>query len=154
MKNKAVVLLILIAIPLYLWDSHLLLTGLFNIKKPALSAKSTIVHSVSSPVVVPAVRFVEKGRSPFIPYKENVVSVKNEVKKKKDLSRQTSTNPPKVTVTGIMWNPANPIAMLTLPDGPSNAVKSGQTIGNIIVKTVEKNRVLIVYEKKEFWISR
>jgi len=53
-----------------------------------------------------------------------------------------------------MWNPANPIAMLTLPDGPSNAVKSGQTIGNIIVKTVEKNRVLIVYEKKEFWISR
>jgi hypothetical protein len=61
---------------------------------------------------------------------------------------------PAVTISGIMWDPVSPLAMIVLPDGSSAAVKAGQTVGEITVKKIEKERVCIVFKNKTFWISR
>jgi hypothetical protein len=157
MKNKFVILLIFIAIPLYLWDSHLFIKGFFYGKENTGSQGMKDIGRMPETSVfeVPA-RFSEKGRSPFIAHKENpsYVTKDNVKNRKKENLQHAPVDLPKITITGIMWNPDNPIAMLTMPDGTSAALKNNQSIGNITVKKIEKNRVLIVFENKDFWLSR
>jgi len=44
--------------------------------------------------------------------------------------------------------------MVTLPDGSSTTVKTGQIIGNFKFKTIEKNKVLVAVDGNEFWIVK
>ena len=153
MKNRAFFLILLVlAVPLYLWDTHTLLSGLFAHKK-ASAVQSQGITAAPYPMLLNSPKFVEKGRSPFLPFKE----IPQPIAKQKPVAKtKTSASiiPPKVAITGILWNPTNPIAMMTFPDGSSGAVKAGQTVGNIYIRTIEKNKVLIVYENKDFWISQ
>jgi len=154
MKNKVVFALVAVAIPLYIWDSHILVSGIFGTKTPA--SRQTLNAPLKEPFsfFVPAPRFQNKGRSPFIAYKEKPKPVEIAVVTKKTAAPKPIATPPKITITGIMWHPTNPIAMITLPDGSSSAVRTGQAVGNLKVKTIEKSRMLVSAEGTEFWIAK
>jgi hypothetical protein len=158
MKRKALWLLIIVAIPLYLWDSYALFSGIFNSKKPASKHASTLLASDDMTLSLATVHFETKGRSPFLAYKEKpnpIDSLLVRTKKQSAPKPAAPTAPlPKIAISGIMWHPTNPIAMVTLPDGSSSTVKTGQTIGAFKFKTIEKNRVLVIVDGNEFWIAK
>jgi hypothetical protein len=100
------------------------------------------------------VRFVEKGRNPFSPYpgtQKQVTPVKTTAPAAQSRS---ALKPPEIKISGIMWNPGAPLAMITLPDGSSTVAKAGESFGDITVKKVEKNRILVSFHKTDFWIDR
>jgi hypothetical protein len=121
-----------------------------------LSAKSERTDAVSVEKLLAGsqkVRFVKTNRNPFLPHRQATVSTsprQSGIKKK----QEGPVSPPKVVINGIMGEQASPLVMLTLPDGSSAAIKVGQTVGDIMLKKVEKDRVLIVFQKKNFWINR
>lgn len=157
MRKKLIIILICIAIPVYIYNAWLITGGFFR-GGPEIAedgSKKPIKTELSLPSMR-IVRFTEKGKSPFVPYKvkpKPVVSkrtVKPKVRKPK-----TEAKPPKIKITGIMWNPSNPMAMVTLPDGTSTVAKAGQTLaGSIEVKKIEKNGIKIVYKGNSFWIKK
>ena len=65
-----------------------------------------------------------------------------------------SPKPPSIRITGIMWNPTSPVAMVSMPDGASTVAKAGMTIGEVTFKKIEKNRIQVAYNGKDFWIDR
>ena len=158
MKNKMAVLLIVVAVPLYLWDSHVLLSGLFGKGKRPFKPPAVVLQSDDFQRPTAIVHFVNKGRSPFAAYKDvpRPAAAMKAVAKKPQPAKTVSVplHPPKITVTGIMWNPTNPIAMVSLPDGSSAAVKLNQVIGNILITKIEKTRICVVVDGAEFWVQR
>jgi hypothetical protein len=158
MKNKMALLLIIAAVPLYLWDSHMLLSGLLGKGKKSLNPPAVVTQNDDFQRPAAIAHFVNKGRSPFMAYKElpRPAAVLKSVAKKPQPAKTVTVplHPPKITVTGIMWNPTNPIAMVTLPDGSSAAVKVNQAIGTIRITRIEKTRICVVVDGAEFWIQR
>jgi len=154
MKNRAALLLALVAIPIYLWDSHELLYGIFGVKSH-VSARTASASPANfgAALSIEGPHFENKGRSPFVAYTEKTKPAEIPAKAKKPPPKPAAV-PPKIAITGIMWNPSNPIAMVTLPDGSSAAVKLGQTVGNFKFKTIEKTRVLVAVDGNEFWIAK
>jgi hypothetical protein len=158
MKKKTVLFLIALAIPLYIWDSHVLLSGYFGSKKHDFRQAAAMPAAQAFAFSVPAIHFQSKGRSPFVAYKEKPKPAgAPEGSGKKNAAPKPAAPavpPPKITITGIMWHPTSPIAMVTLPDGSSTTVKAGQTVGSFKFKTIEKTRVLVIAEGGEFWIAK
>jgi hypothetical protein len=157
MKKKAVLFLIAVAIPLYIWDSHIFLSGLFGSQKHAFRQADVQPATQAMTYSSPVIHFQTKGRSPFLPYKEKpkpAGEVAATAKKTAVPKPKSVVSPPKISITGIMWHPTSPIAMVTMPDGSSTTVKAGQTVGNFKFKTIEKTRVLVIAEGGEFWIAK
>jgi hypothetical protein len=158
MKNKALIILILIAIPLYIWDSHALLSGIFDGGRPTTKKNYDVLRHSELTLPNLVVHFENKGRSPFIAFKEKPKPIEQPSKadKKPHLPKTglVTAQVPKISVTGIMWHPTNPIAMITLPDGSSSTIKTGQTIGGFQFKKIEKNKVLVASNGSEFWIEK
>jgi hypothetical protein len=158
MKRKALWLLIIVAIPLYLWDSYTLFSGLFGSKKPASKHAPILLVSDDLALSTATAHFETKGRSPFLAYKEKPKPIDSLLVRTKKQSASKPAAPtaplPKIIISGIMWHPTSPIAMVTLPDGSSSTVKTGQTIGIFKFKTIEKNRVLVIVDGSEFWIAK
>ncbi len=159
MKKVLIILLIIIAVPVYIWDVWLIVDGMYG-RSPERSTVTATGESVTADISFANLRIVhfnKKGKSPFIAYKVKPKPVvrKAPVKRKIVKKPKTEAKPPRITITGIMWNPANPIAMVTLPNGTSTVAKQGQTIaGSIEVKKIEKNRMQIVYKGNVFWIRK
>ncbi len=159
MRKIITLLLILIAIPLYIWDVWLIIGG---VSGKTYKKKTVEISSQANPGLsfasLQVVRYVKKGKSPFLPYKKKpkpVVRKKKPEKKRVVKKEKSEVKPPRIKITGIMWNPTNPIAMVTLPNGTSTVAKQGQTIaGSIEVKKIEKNRMQIVYKGNVFWIRK
>ncbi|MGA2508408.1 MAG: hypothetical protein ABSF80_13135 [Chitinispirillaceae bacterium] len=153
MKKVLIIILVIAAVAVYTWDTYQLVRpsesvqlSVKNEKSEALSIEKLLASSQK-------VHFVKTNRNPFLPYHQGAVSVltqKGGVK----TNQESPTNCPKVSINGIMGDQASPLVMMTLPDGSSAAVKVGQTVGDITLKKVEKDRVLIVFQKKNFWINR
>ena len=157
MKRKALWILIIVAIPLYLWDSYALFSGIFGSKKPSKHAPIVLTPQDAA-LSIATVHFETKGRSPFLAFKEKPKPRDSLLVRSKKQSAPKPAAPtaplPKIVISGIMWHPTSPIAMVTLPDGSSSTVKTGQTIGIFKFKTIEKNRVLVVVDGSEFWIAK
>lgn len=102
------------------------------------------------------VSFKKGNRDPFSPYKKEPVKTVVVTQKKpvKDIPKKEPPKPPSITITGIMWNPSNPIAMVKMPDGASTVAKPGVVVGNITFRKIEQNRILVTNEGKDFWIER
>lgn len=101
------------------------------------------------------VTFECKGRDPFTLYidKPAPVSVKKQVPIQK--KEQKEVAPPTITLTGILWNPDNPLATIKLADGTKCVVKTGQTVsGNITVRRIDKKSIVVVSMEKEFTFTR
>jgi hypothetical protein len=152
-RKILIITLIIAAAAVYSWDTYLLVRQSGRV---SLSAKSEKADAISVEKLLAGsqkVRFVKTNRNPFLPHPQVAVSAvpqKGSVKAK----QESPVNPPNIIINGIMGDQDSPLVMLTLPDGSSAAVKVGQTIGDITLKKVEKDRVLIVFQKKNFWINR
>jgi hypothetical protein len=158
MKKVVIIILIVLAVPIYTYDIYILIKGqissIDNKSNPLLAQDSSFSIARMLKDAKP-VHFEIKGRSPFTPYK--TVPVKQPVavvKKIKMTQTPLPVNAPKITINGIMWNPQNPVAMLIMPDGSSVMAKTGQVFGDITIKKIDKNKVVVMSGKKEFVIER
>jgi hypothetical protein len=155
MRKLLLIILVVAAVGVYTYDAFLLV-------KPAATRKAVAAKKSGEQVSVEnllarsqPVRFVKSDRNPFLPRSEkNEADLRVTRSAVKPSAPASLVDAPKITISGIMWDPASPLAMIVLPDGSSAAVKAGQTIGDITVKKIEKERVCIVFQKKTFWITR
>ena len=153
MRKVLIIVLIAAAAGVYTWDTYLLVRPSESVRLKVKSEKVDAVSVEELLVGSEKVHFVKTNRNPFLPHRQEVVSsssLKGGVKTR----QESPVNPPNVVINGIMGDQASPLVMMTMPDGSSAAVKVGQTIGDITLKKVEKDRVLIVFQKKNFWINR
>lgn len=157
MKKILLITLIIISIPLYSYDLFLLFRVFISSEENDLDIQRSTNFSFDKLLMNAApVRFEDKGKSPFVPYKvtpKPVVTVSPKLAASPSSAKEPP-KPPAIVITGIMWNPSSPVAMITLPDGSSAVAKAGQNFGSINVKKIEQNRILVVNEGKEFWITR
>ena len=156
MRKKLFIILIIIAIPVYLWD--IVLVSRFFIPAPGRQVVSSS-HSSSTPLSVPdfrVVHYVKKGRSPFVAHTPKPIRrVKTTPKPKHRPQPREKVKLPSITITGIMWNPDNPLVMLSLPGGSTTAAGRGKTVlDGVEIKTIERNRVLFVYKGEKFWVEK
>lgn len=160
MRKLLLIILFLIAVPLYTWNIYMIL-GIGSAQK---NKTSTIAAPVSAPIPllqsVRSVAFVEEGKSPFVaialePRQKSVTLAAPKAPVEVAEPQSFSPQPPSLIITGIMWNSSNPLAMITLPSGQSVVAKAGETLGDaIMVKTIEKHRILVVSSGREFWIDK
>lgn len=157
MRKKLVILLIFIAVIVYGYNIWLIVRGVYGggSSVPVETGNKPVKEHIELPGMR-VVHFEEKGKSPFTAYKEAPKPVVvNKPVQPKIVRQSTEAKPPRIQITGIMWNPSNPMAMVTLPDGSSAVAKAGQSLaGGIEVKKVEKERIQIVYEGNVFWIKK
>lgn len=162
MKKYLTIILIIIAIPIYVYDIyHIVGARMGN------GAGEENAGGVSSPsddlfaLVMQGtgqVSFVEKGKSPFEIYK----TIPKPVRKAPARRPKPKPKPvkvekplPRVTINGIMWSESNPVAILVLPDGSSVVANAGKELsGGLLVKKVEQTRVQLVHEGREFWVAK
>jgi hypothetical protein len=154
MRKTLLVILTVVAVGVYTYDAFLLV-------KPGAQQKTVDKKRARDDVSVEKllarsqpVFFAKSDRNPFLPSRENSSAKVPGKSGAKTSATVPSVAAPAVTISGIMWDPASPLAMIVLPDGSSAAVKAGQTVGEITVKKIEKERVCIVFKNKTFWISR
>jgi hypothetical protein len=153
MRRILIIALVVAAVAVYMWDAYLLVRPSERVRLKAKSEKADAVSVEKLLAGSQKVRFVKTNRNPFLPYRQEVVSAarsKGAVK----VQQESPVNPPRVAINGILGDEKSPLVMLTLPDGSSTAIKVGQTIGDITLKKVEKDRVLVVFQKKSYWINR
>jgi hypothetical protein len=161
MRKKILIILICIAIPVYIWDALLMFNGVSGAQSKTKIISALDVTPKPGEFAFASLRivhFIETGKSPFLAQKEKPKPVETEKTSEKSKTEKTppaDAKPPRITITGIMWNPSNPVAMVTLPDGSSTVAKAGQALmGAIEVKKIEKNRVQVVYQGNVFWIEK
>lgn len=156
MRKYITISLIILAAVIYLWDVLLIVRPDTESSKTEIEKNSTELLIVQLIAESKPVLFVENGRNPFLSrnVKEISETPKAETEKKLIKVQEDTIKPPDVKVTGLIWNQSAPIAMITLPDGSSGVAKPGDRFGDITVKKIEKNRILITFQKKDFWITR
>ena len=155
MKKIILLIFIIIAVPYLSWQIWLFVgkTGIEDDNNELHSRGSDNIFMQDSMRVA---HFSKKGKSPLVPYKVKP-KPKRPKKQIKKIQRKpkVEVKPPRIKVTGIMWNPSTPVAMVTLPNGTNTVAKPGQALaGGITVKKVEKNRIQVVYKGTSFWINR
>lgn len=153
MRKILLIFLVLSAMGIYIYDILLLVhpqKAVTPAKEPAVVVSLDKLLAEAKPV-----EFVVNGRDPFSPRKLDPKLTNTTSLSKSDVAHP-AVDPklPTISISGIMWNPASPIAMLNLPDGSSVVAKPGQIFGDITVGKIEKNRVQIVFNKKAYWISQ
>lgn len=161
MRRVIIILLTVVAIPLYAWNVYVLVAGALSKQtQRGTIPKSTPQQSVETTLdqLIAAARpvvFTIHGKNPFVAYVEQPKPVvKQTAAPTPKAPPKPSIPPPSIVITGIMWNATSPVVMLKLPDGTSAVAKAGQDLGVAVVKRVEKNRALFRYEGGEFWVER
>lgn len=154
-QKKLFIVLVICAVGIYLWNA----VQLFNGLSPAASKQSD-TNLPQTPaakaefVPIPEVLFEKKGKNPFSFYKEKPKPPKPVIKKPVVVPKQ-EVHPPRITITGIMWNPSNPVAMLRMPDGSNAIANVGKNLmGSIQIQAIEKDKIQVLYKGKSFWIKK
>ncbi len=155
--KKVLTIIVVVVLVLFLsWQSYIVL---HTLSKEELE-NTTQKEASSIPLLrgdsLRIANFRSRGKSPFVPYKVKP-KPKKVVKKKKVIKKKpkVTVKPPRIKITGIMWNPSNPIAMITLPNGSSTTARAGQSLsGGITVKKIEQHRIQVEYKSVSFWIKK
>ena len=155
MKKILVTVLLIIALPLYGYNFYLLLRTAFP--APAGARSAAVRQSVSFEQLLSAaapVKFEERGRDPFTLCKEPPKPVVvREVAKAEP--KPAPANLPSITISGILWNPENPVAMIKIAGGKTVLAKTGQQPGGeITIKTINKKNIVVLFGGKEFTIEK
>jgi len=158
MRKIIIIVLIVVAVPLYTYNMYMLLRGslskYFDKKGSVTFATDTSNDLQSLIFIATPAHFEKKGRSPFLPYPVSDKPVTTIQKQKNPILPKETPKAPSISINGIMWNPQNPIAMVTMPDGSSATVKVGQVINELTIKKIEKTFIVVISGKKEFQINR
>ena len=159
MKKTVLVFLVLSAVAIYSYNGYLLIS-LFTGRSDRVSVVYAGVESDIDDLLEylgSQIHFREHGRSPFLAYEPKPVPppkpAARPVKVAKPRVRE-KIDPPKITITGIMWNPSKPLAMITLPDGTGVVAQKGNSYGDIMVKSIQQDGITVIYRGSEFRIDR
>lgn len=157
MNRKILIILVTTAVLLYSYVAFMLAGGtLFALKDKTVEKKRVEISVDKLVLSAVPVKFEENKRDPFMMFEQKPSKQVAVVSKHiaKVTPKKEPPKPPSIKITGIMWNPGNPIAMVTMPDGVGIVAKNGMTAGNITFKKIEQNKILVLSEGKEFWINR
>lgn len=157
MRKIFLLVLIIGAAGIYIYDVLLLVHPQKAVVETKAKEQATILSLDKLLADAKPVAFVLKGRDPFIPRKiepKPVIVSSSPSTSTQKVHTPTDPKLPLITISGIMWNPTSPIAMMTLPDGSSIVAKPGQVFGEVIVKKIEKTRVQIGFNKRDYWINQ
>jgi hypothetical protein len=155
MKKTIVIILILCAIPLYSYNIYLLIHSPKS--NHNLTVTESDIESFDSWILkASAVTFTVSDRDPFSPFKKDNSPVVEKIQQPEKIkeSPKKAVQQPSMKITGIMWSPTNPVAMVVLPNGSSSVVKQGGVYNDITVKKIEKSRLQIVYQGQLFFIEK
>lgn len=157
MKKLLVLLLCIVAIPLYTYNI-LLLTKVVLPWHTAKADKQMQENRHTFEQLLIAAKpphFVSRGRSPFtLNAKQKIVGKKIPVKAKKRPAPKKTVEPI-VRVTGIMWHPENPVAMVKVNNGGTSMVRLGHTFaGGIKVTAIHKKSVTVLVDGKSFTFKK
>lgn len=158
MKKTLFLLLLGIALLLYTYNALLIAKVTFPWQKTALQQTDKNSRLTFEQLLVAAVpaKFEVKGRDPFTyaPTKAAPPPVKNVVKATPKVEKKEVAAPP-IVITGIMWHPETPVAIIKVPGGSTKMVKAGQLIGETItIKKIDKHSVTVVFEGTTFTIDK
>lgn len=156
MKRLLIVLLLLIIIPLYGYNAFLILRVAFPGSGAARGKSQQADVSYANMLVAASmVTFEQKGRDPFTLYTKRPAPPKVQKQNVPVKKKVVTVAPPTISITGMMWNPDNPVVLLKLADGSGAMAKVGQTVGGgILVKKIEKTRIVVVFAGKAFVIEK
>lgn len=154
-KRIIVLILIILAVPLYIYDVLLVIPqNTTSLQEPAVIP----VHTERSYRIIPPVVFTQTGKSPFLPFKEEPKPIIKTVTPQPvtvTSKPKETVSPPRIVITGIMWNPTNPVVMLNLPDGSSAMAKSGQTLmGAVTITKIDQHSIDVLYKDVKFTIRK
>lgn len=155
MKKILVLLLVCLAIPLYVWDTRLLLLGYFSKKHHSVAIVKASLNNTN--IGNTDIHFIPKGRSPFLAFKEQPRAIvkTNPNKQKTEQAKPVTANLPAISINGIMWNESNPVVIINMTDGSSVLAKVGQVLpGGITVKAIQKNQVQVEFSGNSFWLKK
>lgn len=157
-RTVLITILVLIALPLYGWNIYLLVEGVQDDESSQQSKEvPSLKGNIEEYVYIPRT-FVAQKKSPFQQFKtkpkKKIITPVDTVKTPVPQKKEIPLLPPRLTVTGIMWNKVNPIAMVTLPNGKQDIAKIGHTLGGIEILAIEQNRLQVRYKDNKFWISK
>ncbi|MBD3390623.1 MAG: hypothetical protein GF418_01265 [Chitinivibrionales bacterium] len=157
MRKKLVTGLVILAIGIWLWNARLLLVA-FLPEADDTGSGSTERGKAAGRAVPAIVVFEKQGKSPLAAYEKKAQPKpvrKKPAVRKPAVKKPDPAPPPDITITGIMWNDANPLAMVKLSDGTSTVVKKGQDLpGGITVVRIERTRVQFQHESNTFWVEK
>lgn len=164
MRRYFIIFLVILAIPIYIWNVYLIVHGMLSSDQAKSLKSDNSASTVTQLPLTTVVHFVEKGKSPFCAFAtDNVVESKLPGEIKRDLLHAQKSVPkksvaapiiPAVTISGIMWNPTNPIVMIILPDQSSVTARVGTKFSGFEVKKIERTRVRLKYGSTEQWINK
>lgn len=155
MKKVLVIILLIVAVPLYLYNALLL----FKVKLPGSGTgqKGSVSAHTFERLLVAALpaTFEVKDRDPFTLYKappQVPAAFAPKIEQKKE---PVNVEAPKLSLSGILWNPDNPVAMVRLPDGATKLVKPGMVLdGQIRIKSIDKRSVTVTSSGRDFVIEK
>jgi type IV pilus biogenesis protein PilP len=160
MKKVLLIMLVVASLPLYSYNIFLLMQASFSGRQRPDNARQPRPGQQFEQMLLAAqpVRFDTAGRDPFTLYSERrrpaAVAVAPVPVSPKTVSKKEVVRP-QLTITGIMWNPGNPVAMITLPGGAKTLAKAGQDLGGgCTVKRIEQKSVVVTFEGREFTYER
>lgn len=157
MKKVIVILLVIVALPLYSYNAFLLIRMSFGGEKSTtrnIEQSSDYTFEELIKAAIPVV-FAEKGRDPFTLHKKKAKPKQPQKKKKVKKRELKKKAPPPLVLSGVLWKPDNPVAMVKVNGGSTKLIKVGQTVGgNITIKKIEKKSVTVEYEGNEFTIKK
>lgn len=160
MKRWIVIGLICAAVLIYGYNGWVLLSSRPEGALPKTAAQDgpdrMPSHSMAN---YETIRFSIKGRSPFIPYEKKLAESAQDQNSALDTATSVppkeDVKPPALLVTGIMWNPSKPIALLQMPDGKRVVAQQGQILDQETeVSRIDKNGIQIKYRGFTFWIKK
>ncbi len=156
MKKLVTIILVIAAIPLYSYNVYLLIKGFIGSATENTQVQQYTDHPISFSTL--KVQFIPGGKSPFLAYAAVPLPkpIQKEIKTKPiaPVPKKELIEKPEIKITGIMWNPDNPIAMINLPDGTSVVARNGQVFGDIAITKIEQNKINIVFKGKQFSVER
>jgi hypothetical protein len=155
-KRIVIVILICAAIGLYMWDALLIFHPSAGTDKKATAFLQKVGNASAVAFLVPGkVQFKESGRSPFLAYASDALPAAPRKAIAKQGPATEAIKLPPMSINGIMWSNANPIAVIAFGDGSSTLAKKGDVLPNgVTVLIVQQNRVEFVFQGKKFWIEK
>jgi len=152
MRKYIILGLVVIAAAVYTWDVFLFVKPQNDRYADNVNAEISIDKLLAE---TQPVKFVDKGRDPFFLHRieEKPASNQSSLANASVKAPAEAPKPPDIKVSGLIWNQNAPLAMITLPDGSSGVAKVGDSFDDIVIKKIEKNRMLITCKKRDYWIT-
>lgn len=158
MRKKVIIILLLVAIPVYIWDAWLIFGGKIPFENTRQDKNLTMQEADTiRPLAILVFHYKPSKRNPFlseireVPIRQNIVP-KNSGQAQKKVPQ--NTDPPMlISIQGIMWNATSPVAIIKIGT-ETQLVRSGDKLANgMIISAIEKHKIKTTFQGKSVWLE-